>query len=104
MSLEANFDAAADLWLQITGEPGTYYPASGGSVELIVTIERAVQTLDDQGLVTRRTIACIAKADIEKPVEGDTFHSEGHVWILTGFVGSGDHTHELFVKDGGPIP
>ena len=104
MSLDANFDGAAKAWSDVTGNPGIYHAiADGRTISLEVTIERGVESIDDNGLMGRRDVAVILRADVRRPVLGDTIQVDGKSWVIRGFDSSDAHAHVLFVVDEGIV-
>ena len=76
MSLDVAFDNAASSWLMLTGLPGTYRSVHGGDIAVMVTVEKAVDNVDDRGLVSRRDIAVI-QSGVVSPSEGDKIEVNG---------------------------
>lgn len=70
--LSDQLQAGAAKWLETTGEMIEYQSASTGqTVSIRATLEQEVDTMDDQGMITRGQTLCFDSRDVALPAKND---------------------------------
>jgi len=86
----------AAFWLRNTGDPGSY-SGIAGVVEMNITVERDIESLDDRGLMLQRDIAFIPSGLVDVRV-GDTLSVGGNTWEVIANATNEGHLQGVHVR------